>query len=1098
MIKNRFLLCLALLFAVILPTHLSAQVTLFEQLLSSTNTLGYPSFVNVPVPSTDRFVGDDFTTNNQTWDISTIFIPGNFRAGGGGWADPGPTSTLLNATMLHWEIWANNAGVPAGIPGIPPIGTPLWSLSAEPDDPRVTIENGSGGYGSNVTLTLAEAYYIRLTPPDTYWLVFYPEIDATTYARWGRQVSDTTNGFEAQLISPEGGPPWDVWTPLNTVYPAELGDIQDLAFRLEGFVAAPNIAVSPAGPINFTTTQVGQTSAATEFAISNTGTLTATVSSIAIAGTDNTQFSVVVGGSNACASLNPTLAAGEGCTVNVTFAPTTAGPKTALLRVASNAPQVDVTLNGTGQAPGVSVSPLGPINFTTTQVGQTSAATQVTITNTGVGPLNVSGIAIAGGDSTQFAVAVGGGVGQCATLTPTIAVGANCWVNVTFAPTSAGAKTSTLQISSNAPQANVTLNGTGQAPGVSVSPLGPINFTTTQVGQTSAATQVTITNTGVGPLNVSGIAIAGGDSTQFAVAVGGGVGQCATLTPTIAVGANCWVNVTFAPTSAGAKTSTLQISSNAPQANVTLNGTGQAPGVSVSPLGPINFGSIKTSLTSTPTQVTITNTGVGPLVVSGITLVGTNPGDFGVATGGTRACASLTPTIPASDYCTVNVTFTPTSVGNKAASLAVTSNASPASVTLEGIGIDPNISVAPVGPIDFGAVLISQTSPATEVTISNTGTTPLVVGSIAIGGTDATQFAVAVGGTNACASLAPTIAAGENCTVNVTFTPTSIAAKTAAVNIASNDGETPTAIVTLNGNGINPGISIAPIGPINFDPLLVGDTSPATEVTISNTGTTPLVVGSIAIGGTDATQFAVAVGGTNACASLAPTIAAGENCTVNVTFTPTSTGAKTAALNVTSNVSPASVTLNGTGMPAELAPVEGTIGTEIVIEGADFGTKKGKVLVGDVAAKKAVTTKIAKDAWTEGMITCSVTKVPKTSPGTFDITIQAKSAGATSVTLSNAFTVRLPAPDALTGANDNGAQGANINLTGDFFGTKKGKVYLTYRNSRGQDKQKSCKTVSWGMNAITFQVPKLDPGIYPLSITNKVGNVLVGSFTITN
>jgi hypothetical protein len=582
---------------------------------------------------------------------------------------------------------------------------------------------------------------------------------------------------------------------------------------------------------------------------------------------------------------------------------------------------------------------------------------------------------------------------------------------------------------------------------------------------------------------------------MFSVAVGG-TNPCANLTPTIAAGGNCTVNVTFTPSSAGAKTASLSVSSNGGNGSVPLGGTGVAPGVSVTPVGPINFGSIQTSLTSTPTQVTITNTGAGPLVVSGITLGGTNPGEFGVATGGTRSCASLTPTIPASDYCTVNVTFTPTTVGNKAASLTVTSNASPAGVTLEGIGINPNISVAPVGPIDFGSVLISQTSPATQVTISNTGTTPLVVSSIAIGGTDSTQFGVAVGGTNACASLAPTIAAGGNCTVNVTFAPTSIAAKTAALNIASNDGDTPTASVTLNGNGIDPGISVTPVGPINFDPLLVGDTSPATQVTISNTGTTPLVVSSIAIGGTDITQFGVAVGGTNACASLAPTIAAGGNCTVNVTFAPTSTGAKTAALNVASNVSPASVTLNGTGIPAELAPVEGTIGTAIVIDGSNFGIKTGKVMIGDVAANKAVKAKVEKGNWTENMITCSVTKVPEDSPGTFDLTVQTKSEGATSFTLSNVFTVRLPAPDALTGANDHGAQGANINLTGDFFGTKKGKVYLAYRNSKGQDKQKSCKIVSWGMNAITFQVPKLEPGLYPMIITNKVGNVLVGNFTI--
>ena len=191
------------------------------------------------------------------------------------------------------------------------------------------------------------------------------------------------------------------------------------------------------------------------------------------------------------------------------------------------------------------------------------------------------------------------------------------------------------------------------------------------------------------------------------------------------------------------------------------------------------------------------------------------------------------------------------------------------------------------------------------------------------------------------------------------------------------------------------------------------------------------------------------------------------------------------------------MTLEGTGVDGLLSLVEGTIGTEIVVDGANFGLKKGKVLIGNVAGKTAVAAKIAKDGWAEDTIICTVTKVPQGSPGTFAVTIQTKSEGASSVTLDGAFTVKLPEPDALTGANNNGAQEASITITGDFFSTKKGKIYLAYTDSKGKDKQKSCKIISWDMNAITFQVPKLATGTtYPLSISNKVGTVAVGDFTI--
>ena len=217
-----------------------------------------------------------------------------------------------------------------------------------------------------------------------------------------------------------------------------------------------------------------------------------------------------------------------------------------------------------------------------------------------------------------------------------------------------------------------------------------------------------------------------------------------------------------------------------------------------------------------------------------------------------------------------------------------------------------------------------------------------------------------------------------------------------------------------------------------------------------------------------------------------------------MTFTPTSVGAKAASLDITSNASDVNVPMTGTGIPAETLVVEGTIGTEIIIDGDNFGIKKGKVLIGDVVNKKAVVTKIAKEDWTEGRITCTVKKVPEGSPGTFAITIQTKSEGATSVTLSNAFTVKLPEPDALTPSNNSGFQRDDITLKGNFFGTKKGKAYLAYTDSRGRDKLKKCKIVSWDMNSITFQVPKLDPNTYPLSIKNKVGSVAVGDFTINN
>jgi hypothetical protein len=80
---------------------------------------------------------------------------------------------------------------------------------------------------------------------------------------------------------------------------------------------------------------------------------------------------------------------------------------------------------------------------------------------------------------------------------------------------------------------------------------------------------VTVTNTGNGPLAITGLSFAGGDSSDFLV----GSSTCGGA---VAPGSNCQLTVRFAPQAQGARTATLQIASNDPtgSASVSLSGTG--------------------------------------------------------------------------------------------------------------------------------------------------------------------------------------------------------------------------------------------------------------------------------------------------------------------------------------------------------------------------------------------------------------------------------------------------------------------------------------------------------------------------------------------
>ena len=80
--------------------------------------------------------------------------------------------------------------------------------------------------------------------------------------------------------------------------------------------------------------------------------------------------------------------------------------------------------------------------------------------------------------------------------------------------------------------------------------------------------------------------------------------------------------------------------------------------------------------------------------------------------------------------------------------------------------------------------------------------------------------------------------------------------------------------------------------------------------TVTNTGTTNLTISTVTIGGTNASDFA-----TTADTCTGATVTPNGTCAVSVTFTPSATGSRSAALDFTDNASssPQTVNLTGTG-----------------------------------------------------------------------------------------------------------------------------------------------------------------------------------------
>jgi hypothetical protein len=196
--------------------------------------------------------------------------------------------------------------------------------------------------------------------------------------------------------------------------------------------------------------------------------------------------------------------------------------------------------------------------------------------------------------------------------------------------------------------------------------------------------------------------------------------------------------------------------------------------------------------------------------------------------------------------------------------------------------------------------------PATVV-LTNKGTTPLTISSLTIGGTSASQYSQ----TNTCVG---TIAAGKTCKISATFTPAISGFVPVPLTITSSDIESPM-ILYLQGVGTQVGVPAK----TTFPDTTVGSSS-SVKIPVKNYGTTTLTVGGFSISCWNATAgICNYYTQTNDCGT---SIAAGQSCTVTVTFAPGVTGSSPGTLSVmdNDNTSPQQIALTASGLAAPGKP----------------------------------------------------------------------------------------------------------------------------------------------------------------------------------
>ena len=656
--------------------------------------------------------------------------------------------------------------------------------------------------------------------------------------------------------------------------------LRSQAVQLSGTGLAPPIITLSPGNISFGGREMNVTTSPARYTITNTGGSPLVNATVTISGSGASSFQSY---GPACPASIPV---GQSCGPEIVFDPLSSGNLAATLTVSSTAAGVapaSIPITGTGLTPPSMLPSPATINFGQLKVTYSSDAYTIVVTNSGQLNLNPPTLALSGPNAADFSVSPI----QCANNgNNQVPPGQTCTYQAYFNATVVGMEAATLTFTSSnsvPTQASVSLIGQG----------------TTLVDLTSAPTSVVFPASYVGLVSVPETVVLSELTKQplanFTLSLTGPFQLVPSLTTcgsTLLGAGSCNAVVTYTPTTVGTQAGTLTATSTtqgAPPLVVPLSGTGLAVGQLALNATELSYGSVVVNTTSATQQLTLNNNGAA--TINGLTVSVTGP--FSITGNG---CGSA---LIAADLCTVNVAYDPTATGNANGVLSVTSTSigvPPISIPLLGNGIAPGAIIVSPSFVGFGSQLVGQSSSPQPVTVFNTGATSLTIDPITVTG----DFSLTA---NTCGSQ---IAAGSNCTLYGLFSPTQPGERLGTITITATGTGIPV-MVALNGTGLAAAQLTANVGALPLGSVGVGSSTIPQPVVVSNPG-------SAAITGLTFSASPPFVVQPGTCSLQ---LAAGSNCTAEVSFSPTVTGAQTGVLTITTTslgVSPVTVQLSGTGL----------------------------------------------------------------------------------------------------------------------------------------------------------------------------------------
>ncbi|HKQ37973.1 MAG TPA: choice-of-anchor D domain-containing protein, partial [Verrucomicrobiae bacterium] len=364
----------------------------------------------------------------------------------------------------------------------------------------------------------------------------------------------------------------------------------------------------------------------------------------------------------------------------------------------------------------------------------------------------------------------------------------------------------------------------------------PLNFDTVCAGEQQLRT-LSIFNIGGADLLVSSVTVTAGGA-DFSVLPN------PTQPFIVQPGEHIDMRVRFSPTSPGAKAGIVRIVSNdADQGtlDLTMTGTGGTTIMTTflpnaGGFGEVCIGDIRDQ------NLIINNAGNCTLSVDGIT---STSSQFIVP-----VVVNYPIIIHPGDSVAVPIRFQPGSLGPKTGTIVVsTTDGIIANRLIPVSGQVPPGDVRVTGSTDFGDVCAGGPTAEKTISICNVGKCNLLVTSVA--------FNPACGDFTLINNPFPAVVSHDSCVdVVIRYTPTSCGPKQCRLVVRTDDPETPVINLTVTANTPCGSIDVPP--DLAFPPTVISSFGPCRSVLpfpISNTGTCPLWIANITIGGAQAADY---------------------------------------------------------------------------------------------------------------------------------------------------------------------------------------------------------------------------------------------------